>query len=99
MGALPETGFLRERCLSFLSQKKGALSAEAAVAMRQSGIAWGCDLCQEACVCNLRSHAAPLPELTCGVMPRIKIDPVPPDRAYTWRGEAVLRRNLLALTQ
>ncbi len=36
-------------CLSAISQKKGELSAEEAKKLRDSGVVWGCDVCQLAC--------------------------------------------------
>lgn len=41
-----------ETCLSALSQKKGELTGEEARLLREYGVAWGCDACQEACPLN-----------------------------------------------
>ncbi|MDR1465078.1 MAG: DUF1730 domain-containing protein [Oscillospiraceae bacterium] len=100
-GALEAGGFRRERCLSFLSQRKGDLDSRTALLLRRAGTVWGCDLCQEACPRGRAAELAPLPEFTAGLRPRLEPDCLDPasltGRAYAWRGRAVLERNLSAL--
>ena len=96
-GALSETGFAKEKCLSFITQKKGALSSEEAALLRTTGIIWGCDLCQEACPRNRNAKIAPLPEFLLGPIAHVTETTPIANRAYAWRGEGVLRRNCSCL--
>ena len=106
LGALSKDGHIDEiRCLSALSQKGGDLSAEAQSALRRHPLIWGCDLCQS--ICPLNRH---VPETeTAAFRERRVFSLTPddldgltrrqftekyPDRAFTWRGPAPLRRNL-----
>lgn len=43
-----DNGFCREKCLSYLSQKK-ALTPQEETELQKSKAVWGCDLCQLAC--------------------------------------------------
>jgi epoxyqueuosine reductase QueG len=95
--ALGESGFQKERCISYLTQKKGALSHEEEALLHRGGSAWGCDLCQEACPCNAAKIPAPLPEFLIDPLPRLQPDAPLANRAYAWRGTAVLARNLRIL--
>lgn len=89
-----------KKCISYLQQKKGNLTEEEAALIRKSGSAWGCDLCQNACPKNHLQPQTTLPEFSV-------IDTILPydlteeafntryqNRAFHWRGYAVIRRNL-----
>lgn len=39
----------KSTCLSAISQKKGELTETEAAALRESGVVWGCDVCQLSC--------------------------------------------------
>jgi epoxyqueuosine reductase QueG len=96
--ALSDTGLNREICVSALSQKKGTLSPGDAALLRQAGSAWGCDCCQEACAYNKTVQPAAIAEFwdaTIAVLTEENLSF--PNRAYTWRGQAVPRRNLSLL--
>ena len=93
-GALSETGFARETCLSHITQRRGALSPEEQALMRLTNTAWGCDLCQEACPRNRGARIDPLPEFLTEPIARVTEDTPLAGRAYAWRGEAVIRRNI-----
>lgn len=85
----------RETCLSALTQKKGVLTPEEEARIRGGGLVWGCDACQEVCPLNAGAAIAPHPCFT-------SYDPWLSEasladldgKAYAWRGQAVLRRNL-----
>ncbi len=93
------------RCISYLQQKKGALTAAEAELIRKSGSAWGCDLCINACPKNRVQTESALAEFAV-------IDSVlPPDlteaefkenyknRAFYWRGYKTIKRNLDILNE
>jgi len=103
-GALTEEGFAAERCLSHLTQKKGELPPEQAAAVARHPYIWGCDLCQTVCPYNARPARTGIPAFSQGLIDRL----TPGDlesltnrqfqqqygqRAFAWRGPAVLRRN------
>ncbi len=94
-------------CRSALTQKKGELTDEERASLSHHPLLWGCDTCQE--VCPYTSHARNAgtlyttipfflehtdPYLTIGALDAMKDDDFS-QRAYAWRGKAVIRRNLL----
>ena len=103
-GALGER-FDGARCLSHLTQKKGALTPEEEAWLAGHRLIWGCDSCQRACPHNRAPRITPLAEFREDLM-----DDLSPEqleglsnrtfqaaygtRAFAWRGPAVLRRNL-----
>lgn len=104
-GALSaERDFDLKRCLSDLTQRKGALTEEEEALLRAHPAVWGCDLCQRVCPYNRAPARTPLAEFSHGL-----IDVLTPEmlegltnrqfreayggRAFSWRGPAVLRRN------
>lgn len=96
----------KSHCLSALTQKKGALTAEEEAIIAQAPLAWGCDDCQIVCPLNRAAlsggHDTPLAyfregRLTC-LSPAVldgMTDEEFQSRAYAWRGRAVIRRNLM----
>lgn len=104
-GALGAGGFQGSRCLSHLTQKKGALSGEEAALVAAHPYAWGCDLCQRACPYNRAPEFTALPEFSTGLVDTLTPGMVEGQtnrtfraryggRAFSWRGPAVIRRNL-----
>jgi epoxyqueuosine reductase len=92
---LHKDGFMREKCISHITQQKQPLSPGSAEVLRQTGLVWGCDLCQEACPRNLRAATEPFAPFAQDTHPKLDTDTIKlPNRAYSWRGEAILRRNL-----
>lgn len=104
-GALNGGGVNCSRCLSHITQKKGELSDWERAAVARHPYAWGCDICQRACPHNRAAHETALPEFREALL-----DALVPEllegltnrafrdryggRAFSWRGPAVLRRNL-----
>ena len=100
-------GLDKSKCLSALTQKKGELSEEERTALRAHPLVWGCDICQNACphtIAAMRAetlYQAPdffctyrLPHLTVDMLDNMS-DDLFAERAYAWRGRAVIRRNLI----
>lgn len=88
-------------CLSAISQKKGLLSPEEEALLENSPLVWGCDTCQEACPLNgdIRIEPHPCfdgydPYLTSERLEQLEQTGLLKDKAFGWRGAAVLRRNL-----
>ena len=84
----------RSRCLSFLTQKKGDLSPEEKRLIRNNGLIWGCDTCQEVCPLNEDAVCEPYPcfrEYQPLALPADLDNPE--GKAYGWRGTQILWRN------
>lgn len=113
-GALRNSPFDESKCLSALTQKKGELTLSEKALLKAHPLIWGCDQCQQVCPYNRDAACSPIPELTGeGAIPylpslapedleglsnrtfRAKYG----DRAFAWRGPAVLRRNLKLKTE
>ncbi|MBQ8356352.1 MAG: epoxyqueuosine reductase [Clostridia bacterium] len=93
-------------CLSALTQKKGDLNEAERQAVLAHGCAWGCDRCQEACPVTLQAKKSgtiyttipffkeqAVSHLTAEAL-RAMSDEAFAERAYSWRGRAVILRNL-----
>lgn len=99
------------RCHSALTQKKGALSDTERAQLLQQGSAWGCDLCQMACPITKRARAAGTLYTTIPFFKESALahpdrdallamsDDDFAERAYSWRGRAVILRNLEILEE
>lgn len=96
----------REQCLSALTQKKGELSEEEWALLDAHPLVWGCDTCQEVCPYTKAAAARGtlyttppffrelrLPHLTTEILNGMSEEEFR-DRAYAWRGRAVIGRNL-----
>ena len=104
-GALGEGGADVSRCLSELTQKKGALTEEETARLRVHPLIWGCDFCQRACPYNAAPAHSPLPEFSTSLVDALENSDLEGltnrtfrdkygDRAFAWRGPGPLRRNL-----
>lgn len=105
-GALGEGRVEVEQCLSHLTQKKGELTPEQKTLVAGHGRIWGCDICQQVCPHNRHIPLTPLEEFSGGLMDsltpgdvegktRRQFEAAFPQRAFTWRGPGVLRRNMV----
>lgn len=94
----------RTGCLSALTQKKGELSPKEIAAIVRGGLVWGCDACQLACPHNRAVIEAgkdtPVPYFRKERLIRVDAraleamdDAAFRERAYSWRGRAVILRN------
>jgi epoxyqueuosine reductase QueG len=94
-----------KRCLSYITQKKGELSAWETELMGNHRMIYGCDICQEVCPLNYGLPETPIGEfkenLICGIdadaLEKISAREFRKkygDRTFAWRGAALLKRNL-----
>ncbi len=95
-GALDKKPFDRTRCLSSVTQQKAAPSSEMARLMRQEGIAWGCDRCQEACPLNEGTSLSGIAAFYGDVHPLVTADNYDTlqNRVFFYRKKDVFLRNL-----
>ncbi len=105
LAACPVSGDVT-RCLSALTQKKGALTDKERAQLFAHGCAWGCDLCQQACPVTKRaiergSIYTEIPFFAEGAISHLTAQTVREmsdedfaARAYSWRGKATILRNL-----
>ncbi len=97
VGAVTDQGIAREKCLSFLSQKKGELPPEVAEKMVAYQCAWGCDICQKVCPMNAHPALTPIEAFFETARPFVQPGDSVEGRAFAWRGQKVIERNLAAL--
>ncbi len=108
-GAIGSGGVDASRCLSALTQRGGGVTEEEAGRLRLHPLVWGCDLCQQVCPMNREKAWSENPafrenlvdslrlESRAGLTPRTFLEKYP-ERDFTWRGPAPLRRNLIIKT-
>ncbi len=102
LGALSKDGFLENKCLSYITQKKGELSPDEKTAMKNTNTIWGCDICQEVCPYNVGLGVTPIEEFRENLITNLMFDgnlsnkefkEIYGNRAFSWRGKGVLERN------
>ena len=96
-GALSPQGFEQARCRSYLTQKKGELSQWEQEQVRAGGFVWGCDRCTDACPVNRNAQKSRIAAFYRDIVSTVGEDNVEKlcgTKAYGWRGENVLLRNL-----
>lgn len=99
-GALGEKGRDMSRCLSGVTQKKGELAEEEKELLRARETVWGCDACIEACPKNrgkAGAKEAGMSEALGRKDPKVTFENYREllcTKAYGYRGERVMRRNL-----
>ncbi len=85
------------RCLSHITQRKGEHSAEEQKLICDSGCIWGCDICQNVCPMNKNIEITPVKEFVETAKSSYESGDDISDRAFNWRGTAVIERNLKIL--
>lgn len=99
-GALSWSGFEKSRCRSHFSQKKGELTEWEKEQLIIGGLAWGCDICTLACPHNAAPAVTPIERFRSDVFSFAddeNLERLMKNRAFAWRGEKVMRRNLSLL--
>ena len=87
-------------CLSSLNQQK-RVSDDELTLIKQNKIRWGCDVCQLVCPMNKNVQNTPIdffyedvvPVVTSEYLQNLQDDKFS-ERAYSWRGRAVIERNI-----
>ena len=96
-GALTDRGIDVSRCLSDITQRKGTFSPEEQALFLKGDLLWGCDRCQDVCPYNRGIPPTYLPEFYKDRRPYLTQENVLhnlSERAYGWRGQAVILRNI-----
>lgn len=83
-------------CLSYITQKKGELGEREKRLVREGGLIWGCDVCQQVCPMNEGARCTLIPEFLNGAVWHADAGFIKSasDRAFLWHGTAPLLRNL-----
>ena len=96
-----EVVFKKENCLSFLTQKKGELTDTQKEKIKKGGLVWGCDACSDVCPMNSGADYSNIEDFYASTMPYLDENNVSlsTDRAYGYKGEKILLRNLGILSE
>lgn len=98
--AIQSGGVCAARCVSHITQKKGELTREEQALVKQGGLLWGCDVCSDICPMNRGSSPTNLPEFLRDIEEAADLTRTARtlrERAYGFRGKAVLERNAAIL--
>ena len=99
----------KNECLSAITQKKGELSKDEIALIREHRTAWGCDICQLACPHTKKAILrgtinSEIPFFLSNRLPFPTYEDIInmsdeefSERAYSWRGRALILRNLKLL--
>ena len=100
-GCMDKENPSKAQCLSAITQKKGELSEDELDLMRKHNTVWGCDICQNVCPYTKNAQFTQIEyfkenqilELTTELVEQMS-DEEFASRAFSWRGKAVVLRNL-----
>ena len=88
----------KKDCLSAVNQRKKLENALEIEKIAQSRCVWGCDGCSDVCPMNKNSAATYIEEFIQGYRNEYVPGEDSSNRAYTWRGEDVIKRNYEIIT-
>lgn len=100
-GAIRQCTFVREKCISYLTQKKGLLEPWEMKAIGSN--IYGCDICQNACPENNNTYLREIVDIN-EIMPEIeeiislsnkKFEKKYKHTAMGWRGKKIIQRNAI----
>ena len=106
LGALANDVFDEQKCLSYITQKKGELSDVEIEVMHRCNTIWGCDVCQEVCPHNKALAITEIEEFNDNLIIDLKINEELSNRefkkqygnrAFAWRGKNIILRNQNAI--
>lgn len=92
-------------CRSYLTQKKGELTAEEIAILQKTDLIFGCDVCQDVCPHNSNIAKTNIEEFKNNHIHRLNYEDIASmsnkefanrygNRAFSWRGKKLLLRNL-----
>ncbi len=91
----------KTECLSAITQKKGELNDDEIKMMLDSGVIWGCDICQNVCPFTKNAKYTPIDYFNDDVISLLDsglIDGLDDEafltRPFSWRGRDVIKRNI-----
>ncbi len=102
-GALSKDSFNAQKCASYITQKKGDLTLNEREIIKKSGTVWGCDICQTVCPHNENARLTEIDEFRTNLIENLQVTMAESnrefkkkyqDRAFSWRGFDVIKRNI-----
>jgi epoxyqueuosine reductase QueG len=91
----------KSECLSAITQKKGDLNDDEIKMMLDSGVIWGCDICQSVCPFTKNASFTPIEffnENVISLLDSRVLDGLDDQtfltRPFSWRGRDVIKRNV-----
>ena len=91
------TGFLKDKtvkCLSDITQQKKPLEKVQEDLIKKYNTVWGCDVCQNVCAMNKNKKLTDIKDFVNSYRNEYVLNEDNKDRAYNWRGEEIIKRNL-----
>lgn len=98
VGAICDGRVDKSKCLSDITQRKTEPTDEQRKFIKESGCAWGCDICQLVCPHNIGVKTTYIDEFIQSFSPLADAESLE-DKAYGWRGKKVIERNLKLLEE
>ena len=95
--AISNSNFEKNKCFSEITQKKKPPTLEQAEIMKKHQLLWGCDICQDVCPMNKNKKYTENPLFLEDIVTELTEQIIKTgckDRAFGFRGAAVLYRNL-----
>jgi epoxyqueuosine reductase len=109
--AISEDSFVdTEKCVSYITQKKGNLSKKERYLIKKQNTIFGCDICQKVCPHNYmpaetsikefrENHLYSLDYKKLQALSERQFRRIYGNRAFSWRGKKVLLRNIRCIDQ
>lgn len=95
-GAIKNGRIEKDKCYSYITQRKTPLSDQEKSDMIKHKLIWGCDICQDVCPMNRNIAQTYIEEFKENIVTALdKKSILLKDRAYSYRGTEILKRNLL----